>query len=161
MIYLVDTGVLLRLFNRADASHSIIRQCIRELKRSGHRIAISTQNVAEFWNVSTRPESARGGYGMTVEHTDRRVKILEKFCEVLPDSKDLYAAWRRLVVKYQVKGVQVHDARLVAWMETQAISQIISLNVEDFKRYEGVSVLTPNAALREVTGPSAGEIGKS
>lgn len=76
MLYLVDTGVLLRLFNRADPSHSVIRQCLREQQMAGHRLAISPQNVAEFWNVSTRPISARGGYGLSVEVTERRVRAL-------------------------------------------------------------------------------------
>ena len=64
MFYLVDTGVLLRLFNRADPSNGEIRQCLRELRATGHRFAIAVQNIAEFWNVSTRPATSRGGYGL-------------------------------------------------------------------------------------------------
>jgi hypothetical protein len=86
MLYLIDTGVLLRLFNRADASHLAIRRCLRELKMAGHRLAVSPQNIAEFWNVSTRPETARGGYGLSVEGTHHESMPLpfavpEKFCQ--------------------------------------------------------------------------------
>ena len=104
MLYLVDTGVLLRLFNRAAPLHAKIRQCLREQRIAGHGFAISPQNVAEFWNVSTRPASARGGYGLSIEVTERRVRALERICEVLPESADLYPLWRRLVVHHQVRG---------------------------------------------------------
>jgi predicted nucleic acid-binding protein len=62
MLYLVDTGVLLRLFNKADPDSMAIRNALLKLKREGHRFVVSTQNVAEFWNVCTRPASARGGF---------------------------------------------------------------------------------------------------
>ena len=63
MLYLVDTGVLLRLLNRADPAHHDVRGCFRNLRAAGDQFAVALQNVAEFWNVSTRPSSARGGYG--------------------------------------------------------------------------------------------------
>ena len=147
MLYLVDTGVLLRLFNRSDPQHANIRLCVRNLKLSKHRLAIATQNVAEFWNVSTRPQSARGGYGLTIEQTDRQVRILERICEVLPDSPNLYLVWRKLVVEHKVSGVQVHDARLVAWMETQAITHLLTLNGADFARYKNVVTESPESLI--------------
>lgn len=89
MLYLVGTGVLLRAFNRSDPENLVVRQCLRALKRAGHALVVSTQNVAEFWNVSTRPASARGGYGLSLADTEKRVKLIERFCEVLPDSPNL------------------------------------------------------------------------
>lgn len=151
MLYLVDTGVLLRLFNRADPEHTSIRSCLRELRLAGHRFVISLQNVAEFWNVSTRPTGQRGGYNLSVEATERRVRALERICDVLPDSPGIYAVWRKVVSQYQVKGVRVHDARLVAWMETQAIPRLITLNQEDFKRYKGVVAQTPGEILTQLS----------
>jgi hypothetical protein len=48
-----------------------------------------------------------------------------------------------LVVLHAVTGVQVHDARLVAWMKTQAISHLITFNVTDFARYGGIVAESP------------------
>lgn len=143
MIYLVDTGVLLRLANRLDPAHEAVRNCLRNLRSEGARFAVAPQAIAEFWNVSTRPSSARGGYGLSVTDTERRLRVIERICDVIPDSPNLYPVWRQLVVTHAVKGVQVHDARLVAWMKTQAIDQIITFNVADFTRYTDLVITNP------------------
>jgi predicted nucleic acid-binding protein len=143
MIYLVDTGVLLRLLNRADPAHGAVRKCLRTLKAAGDQFAVAPQTIAEFWNVSTRPANARGGYGVSISETEHHVRVIERICDVIPDSPSLYVTWKQLVVAHGVKGVQVHDARLVAWMKTQAITHIITFNVPDFDRYPGIVAKSP------------------
>jgi hypothetical protein len=80
---------------------------MRCLRSSGHTLATCPQNIAEFWNVSTRPTSARGGYGQSVS---------KRNCTILAESPASYHAWRQLLMAYSVQDVAVHDARLVAMM---------------------------------------------
>ena len=146
MQVLVDTGILLRLLDRADPHHNDIREAFRRLRSRGDVPVTSAQNIAEFWNVSTRPVSARGGYGLSVEEADRKVRVFERLFPVLSDTAGAYALWRRLVVTTAVQGVQVHDARLVALMATHGITHILTLNSSDFSRYhEFVTPLDPVA----------------
>jgi predicted nucleic acid-binding protein len=105
----------------------------------------SAQNIAEFWNVCTRPASARGGYGLSVAETERRVRLLERLFPVLTETPAAYPLWRNLVVAHGVQGVQVHDARLVALLQAHGITHVITLNGADFARYPGVVALRPNA----------------
>lgn len=84
MLYLLDTGILLRLIQRDDPQHAVVRVAIRELRKSGHCLCYTSQNLGEFWNVSTRPTTARGGYGMSVAATDQKAKVLERLFEFLP-----------------------------------------------------------------------------
>ena len=72
MRYLLDTGVLLRLVNRAAAEHPEVRAAVRVLKAQGHVTVTSFQNLSEFWNVCTRAETARGGLGLTLDAADFR-----------------------------------------------------------------------------------------
>jgi predicted nucleic acid-binding protein len=143
MQYLVDTGVLLRLFDRTDPNHIILRQGLQLLRRAGHSLAMSSQNIAEFWNVSTRPSSARGGYGQDVVTTERRVQFLEKIGTVHLETAATYQAWRRLLIDHAIQGLNVHDSRLVALMEVIGIKYIITLNPKDFARYRGIVALLP------------------
>ena len=143
MQYLVDTGIWLRLFDRSDLEHATILQAIRSLRASGHTLATCPQNIAEFWNVSTRPTSARGGYGQSVATTQRRVQFIERTSVILAESSATYQAWRQLVADYNVEGIAVHDARLVAMMQTAGINHILSLNPRDFARYPFVTAVTP------------------
>ena len=143
MQYLVDTGVWLRLFDRTDAEHANIRTALQRLRSGGHSFATCTQNIAEFWNVSTRPKTARGGYGKSVDVTERRVEFIERFATVLDDSPAAYQHWRTLLSQYQIQGTTVHDARLVALMHIAGIQNIVTLNVGDFARYQGLSISRP------------------
>ncbi len=138
MRVLIDTGVLLRLLDRSDPLHAAIRQGLRDLRGRGDVGVVSAQNIAEFWNVCTRPATARGGYGLSLAETDRRVRILERLFPVLTENSGTYSIWRKLVVAHGVQGVQVHDARLVAVMLAHGVAQILTLNAADFTRYAGV-----------------------
>ena len=145
MIYLVDTNVLLRFLHHDDPSHQIVQDAVRKLEAGGHQLQTTLQNLAEFWNVSTRPAN-QNGFGHTPVETNQLLQDLEKAFSLLPDSADVYREWRRLVVKYEVLGVQVHDARLVASMITHNVAHILTFNVTDFERYKSEGIMAVNPA---------------
>ena len=138
MRYLLDTGILARLLHRADPLHPDVRSAIRQISGSGHALVTSTQNIAEFWNLCTRPASARGGFGLSVAETEKRVRLLERLITVLREPESAYRQWRVLVLRCGVQGRQVHDARLAALMKAYRIKRILTLNPDDFRRYPGV-----------------------
>ena len=146
MLYLVDTNILLRFADRSHSLYPLIRNAIRRLRQDGHKLQITSQNCVEFWNVATRPIE-KNGFGLTPSDTEKLLQSIEQLFPVLPDSSSVYREWRRLVVKFSVSGVQVHDARLVASMRVNAIAHILTFNLEDFKRYtiEGIIVVSPEA----------------
>ena len=139
---LADTNVLLRLVQRSDPDHGLVRRALRTLHRQGERICFASQNLSEFWCVCTRPASANG-FGLTIEETDRRARMIERLFTLLPDGLAVHHEWRRLVVAHAVAGVQVHDARLVALMHVHALTNLLTFNVGDFSRFPGVTVLHP------------------
>jgi predicted nucleic acid-binding protein len=142
-MYLADTNILLRFLLRNDPAYPDIRQAIRILKTRREQLVTTPQNIAEFWNVCTRPTTARGGLGLSIEATERRVRLLERHFRVLPDSPAIYQEWKALVLAHNVMGVQVHDARLVAAMKIHGVTRIFTINVTDFSRYPNVQAYAP------------------
>ncbi len=143
MDVLADSGILLRLLEPTDPLYVIIDQAVRLVHARGDRIVIAPQNVAEFWNVCTRPATARGGYGLSIAETDRRLTIIEAVFAVLSEPPGAYRLWRSLVTTHAVQGKQVHDARLVALMQAHALTHILTLNGSDFTRYPGITPMDP------------------
>lgn len=90
----------------------------------------------------TRPV-ARNGLGFTVDQAEREVSLVEGEMKRLPDSEAAYREWRRIVLENKVAGSQVHDARLVAVMRVHLVRYILTLNGEDFKRYNGIEAVHP------------------
>jgi predicted nucleic acid-binding protein len=84
---------------------------------------------------------------MTVAQADDELGKLENLFNILLDSPELYFAWRTLVTKYGVMGVQVHDTRLVAAMLVHRITHILTFNTSDFKRFTEITVVHPSDIL--------------
>ena len=143
MIYFVDTGILLRAVDRKAAARPDIVEAFRILRARGDQLATSTQNLREFWNVSTRPTTARGGYGRSVEKTVNWLRILRALLQVIPETASTFPIWAGLVELHRVVGSQVHDAHLVAIMQSHGMRELLTLNANDFRRYSDVKVITP------------------
>lgn len=141
---LVDTGVLLRALHRSSPLHGTIIQAMKKQRASGNLLVTSHQNISEFWNVATRPASARGGFGLTPDETHKRVQTIEKLGSVLPFTPRCYAIWRIILISHQIIGLAAHDARLIATMQSHGISHLLTLNGRDFQRYSGITVCAPN-----------------
>lgn len=143
--HLVDTNILLRIARRDDPDHTTVDVALARLAEAGTVLYYTHQNIAEFWNVATRPAD-RNGFGLTPADADREIRAIEKGMVLLPDSEAIYHEWRRLVVVHAVSGVQVHDARLAAAMKTHAVTHLLTLNTDDFERYPHITAVhTPDS----------------
>ncbi len=150
MTYLVDTGVLLRAFDRGAAEHKTILRAIRSLLDRGEDLAVSIQYLAEFWNVSTRPKSANGGFELPIESVLRRLRVIQRVARLVSEGPASFDELKRLVTVHRVLGVKVHDARLVSVMLVSRIPTILPLNVRDFQRYTEISAVAPDDVAAEV-----------
>jgi predicted nucleic acid-binding protein len=142
MIYLLDTNVMWRRFHDSDPNHIVVKAALDTLLLRNDTVCITAQNLIEFQSLATRPAEANGlGYS-TVEASLKAVQMKATFSFVA-DTPAIYSYWRTLVDKYDVKGRQVHDARLVAVMLAYGITHLVTLNPADFRRFVEIDVVTP------------------
>jgi|SRR6266850_1974430 len=146
MRVLVDTNILLR---SAQPTHPLCSQAthaVSKLLRQQESVFFCAQNIAEFWNVATRPPGANG-LGMKSDEVLREISSIETLFILLPDIPGIYAEWKRIVAHHNVQGVKVYDARLVAIMAVYAVDSILTFNSADFKRYSGITAIQPASLL--------------
>lgn len=141
-MYLADTNILIRFLLRNDPAYQPIRRAVSLLKTRRELIVTSPQNMVEFWRVCTRPIE-QNGLGLTIEATEQRLRLLERHFPVLADDPRTYGEWKLLVLNHRVMGKQVHDARLVAAMTVEGLTRVLTSNVRDFARYQGITALAP------------------
>jgi predicted nucleic acid-binding protein len=141
--YLIDTNILLRLSRLQDPEHTVVKIALDELNRKGVALCFALQNITEYWNVCTRP-AKQNGYGLSNAETSTLLEFIETTMTFLPDTEQVYSIWRRLMTTHNVRGVQVHDARLVAVMMAHDIHQILTLNQTDFVRYPHLQAIHPS-----------------
>src|SRR5262249_4104902 len=124
MAYLIDTNIFIRLAKRNDPDRQQALDAIRRLRAKKEDLCYTTQVLVEFWNVSTRPVTARGGLGHSLQVTERKAQLIEKNFRLLTESIATHQEWRRLVTAHSVEGVEVHDTMLVAVMTVHGISHL-------------------------------------
>jgi len=146
MRVLVDTNILLR---SAQPNHPLFSQAVQsvaKLIRGQESVFFCSQNIAEFWNVATRP-SDRNGLGLSTDEALQEVANIEKSLMLLPDVPAIYTEWKQIVSSHRVQGVKVYDARLVAIMNVYAVENLLTFNAGDFERFRIVRVIQPASLL--------------
>jgi predicted nucleic acid-binding protein len=139
----VDTNVLVGALQTFDLElHATARRAVKALYRQGEQLVCFPQNLVEFWNTSTRPANANG-LGFTPEQAARYVDRFLTLLRLLPETPNIFPTWQMLVLQHRVSGIKVHDARIVAAMTVNQITNILTSDLEDFNRYRSITVRHP------------------
>jgi predicted nucleic acid-binding protein len=136
MPYLVDTNILARLANAADPQHAVAARAVVELHRRGEVLHVTPQVLIEFRSMATRPK-AQNGLGLSAADAEAQAAGFEAVFALLPDTPDIYPAWKALVGALGIIGKQVHDARVVAVCHVHGVTHVLTLNVPDFAPMAG------------------------
>ena len=144
--FLMDTNILVRGASETDPQHDIAVEAVESLTKKRQNLCLLPQNIIEFCNVATRPAD-KNGLGLTVKETLERVADFERVFKLLPEDKAIFARWKILVEKHEVKGKNVHDARIAASIQFHQIEHLLTFNVDDFKRFDGFNIVHPKDVL--------------
>ena len=98
----------------------------------------------ERLHSSREREWSRAGHSRDAEE----YQPVRNIFRLLPETPELFQEWKHLVSLHQVSGLKVHDARLVAAMNVHRIPSVITFDIDDFKRYPGITVLHPQSVLQ-------------
>lgn len=116
----LDTNLLGRMTDKTDPQYAIRHHAVRVLRQRNERLVLVPQNLYEFWTVATRAKKLNG-LEMTCNQAALWIGYFRRLFGFIPARPDLAEVWRKLVLHYEVRGYQAHDARLVAAMQTYGI----------------------------------------
>lgn len=150
MNVLVDTNILTRSAEPGHPLHHVCRQAIATLRLQGRTLCLVPQNFYEFWVVCTRPTTVNG-LGKSAAEAAAEIAAFKTLFLFLPDTPALCTEWERLATAAGVLGKNAHDARFVAAMRVHGATHLLTLNDADFRRYSGITVLTPAGVLAATT----------
>ena len=141
----VDTNVLVGAIQTFDPTiRATARPAVKSLYRAGEELVCFPQNLVEFWNASTRAATANG-LGFSPEQAARYLDRFQMVLQILPETAEIFPTWRKLVLQHRVSGIKVHDARIVAAMGVHQVPKILTFDLDDFNRYESITVVHPNS----------------
>jgi len=147
MAYLVEASILARLANNSDVYYPVATRAVLTLHKRGESLQTSPQNLVEFRNCATRPENVNG-LGLPPAVAETKSAAFESLFPLLPETPDIYPAWKNLVQALAIIGKQVHNARLVAVCHVYSITHVLTFNVQHFARFAtfgpGLTVVDPH-----------------
>ena len=136
MAILLDTSMLGRLANTADPDYTDADRAVARLNARGELLHLTSQNMVEFRNVATRAISLNG-LGLSIVEAEVKAAIFEASFPLLPETPDIYPAWKAIVSSLGIIGKQVHDARLVAVCHVHQVTHLLTFNTAHFARMAG------------------------
>jgi len=132
----------LRYFVEDDPLQALVERAVDHIFDSGENIYFTPQVARESWAVLTRPKNV-GGYAQTSSEASKFIEEAGLAFAFIPDVPDIYTRWIEIVKIHDVAGRQVHDAYHVAAMMTHGLTQILTLDERDFRRYPEITVANP------------------
>jgi predicted nucleic acid-binding protein len=142
--YLIDTNQLLYAANPASPNFVATTEALRLLIEGQYSAFVTPQTLTEFWRSATRSlDAAPAGLGMTPDQAADEMQYYRDIFDFLPDVPDVFEEWLRIALIHAVRGVKVHDARLVAVMHIYSVKHILTANGRDFARFATIQAVTP------------------
>lgn len=143
---LVDTNVLLAATAPARPLHRRALHVLNEWPNQGARLLISGQVIREYLVVATRPVPANG-LGLAVGSALKNVAAMRERFQLLEEGATCSKLLIRLVREHGCRGKSIHDANLVATLQSHRQERLVTANVRDFRRFESLVDIVDLASI--------------
>lgn len=134
----IDTNVLIyhTFEDFEEEKHKDARITLEYLAENNYEIFVSSQVLREYFAVATNEKFFKRQ--LSIQEAVLKIKEFEDNFTVLFDTGASLSKLRQIVLKYQIKKQDVHDANIVATMITNGIKDIFSFNRKDFIYYKEI-----------------------
>jgi predicted nucleic acid-binding protein len=132
---MLDTNVLLAATDEGRAEHHDALTIINDWAAGHTDVCTSGQILREYLSVATRP-AEKNGLGLNLPDALGNVRAIRERTTLLTEDSKVADRLLGLLADVQCLGKQVHDANLVATMLVHGIGTVVTMNLEDFTRFE-------------------------
>jgi predicted nucleic acid-binding protein len=136
----VDTNILLRVLLTEMNLHAKCDALLKRTLRENIELWISGQVIREFIVQATHPRTLKEP--LTIEQVVHQLNTIQPSFHIADETPAVREQLLKLLLEYPTRGKQVHDANIVATMLVYGIDTLLTLNVDDFRRFEDKITLT-------------------
>jgi len=137
-----DTNIILRWLITDFDNHTLVYQTVQRLLDWQVELWISPQIIREFCMTTTRPQSFMRP--LSAKQASEQATLILRAFRVAEETYTVTHNLLRLMQNVEVGGKQIHDANIVATMQTYRASHLLTLNGSDFRRYSpNIYILDP------------------
>ena len=130
----VDTNILLRAVLPNMKQHAQVDALLKRTIRDGAELWINGQVIREFIVQATHPRTLTEP--MTTQQVVQEIEAMKPLFQIADETSAVRDKLLELLREYPTQGKQVHDTNLVATMLVYQIDTLLTLNIDDLKRFE-------------------------
>ena len=140
----IDTNILLRAHHNTFPEHDRARALFDRLLAEDSELWISRQVIREYLVQATHPRTF--SEPLSIDTVLKQLEGIMRVCRVANETADVTAQLLDLLKNYPTRGKQVHDANVVATMLVYGIDTLLTVNVEDVRRFEDrIKLISPTS----------------
>lgn len=133
----VDTNILLRAMIPQMNDHTPCETLIQKMWGDDVELWINRQVIREYTVQATHPNSFSPP--LTIEQVTIQMSAISSLFRIADETSLTTKILFDLLKTYPTtRGKQVHDTNLVATMLVYQIDTLLTLNVDDFKRFSNI-----------------------
>ncbi|MGH3320832.1 MAG: type II toxin-antitoxin system VapC family toxin [Streptosporangiaceae bacterium] len=132
---ILDTNVLLAATDEGRAEHGEALAMLDHWPGEGATLYASGQILREYLAVATRPAD-HNGLGLSRSDAVTNVRAIRERTRLLAENAKVSDRLLELVKETACGGKQIHDANVVATMLVHGVDAIVTMNVDDFARFD-------------------------
>jgi predicted nucleic acid-binding protein len=132
---MLDTNVLLAATEEGRAEHRDSLTILNEWAAGGTTLCTSGQILREYLAVAARP-AKQNGLGMKPADAVSNVRAFRERTAFLAEDARVADRLQGLLADVECGGKQVHDANVIATMLAHGVDTVVTMNAEDFARFE-------------------------
>ena len=133
---MLDTNVLIAATDEGRAEHLDALTVVNDWAAGRTELCMSGQILREYLMVATRP-AEKNGLGLNLPDALGNVHAIRERTTLLAEDGKVADRLLSLLADVECRGKQVHDANVVATMLVHGVRAVVTMNLEDFARFEG------------------------
>jgi predicted nucleic acid-binding protein len=132
---MLDTNVLLAATDEGRPEHHDALTVLNEWAAGDTTLCTSGQILREYLAVATRP-AEQNGLGLEPADAVSNVRAIRERNAFLAEDVRVADRLQGLLLDVECGGKQVHDANVIATMLAHGVGTVVTMNVDDFARFE-------------------------
>ncbi len=137
----LDTNILIYASIVQAPLHATALNAIQEREQAGVELWLSRQVLREYLVALSRPQTFTSP--IPISTLTAQIQTFQSRFRVAEDNAQVTAQLLTLIGQIPVGGKQIHDANIVATMQTYSIGHLLTHNTADFNRFASLITVLP------------------
>lgn len=129
----IDTNILLRALLTEMDLHVEADASLKKMWREGTELWISGQVIREFIVQATHPRTLKEP--LPIDKVIEHINMIAPLFIIADETSAVRNKLLELLRTHPTTGKQVHDANIVATMLVSGVDKLLTLNIDDMKRF--------------------------